>query len=138
VRQVELAPGVLERVSVRADVIVKGAGGGVDVLQTMRDLAAALAANDVPAIRNAFGALDAGLSQISKGMAEVSASVSMLDAADEVNLLARDQVQTQIARLADADIMESAGKLALANHALEAALTASAKSFDLSLLDRLR
>src|SRR5512142_3368648 len=59
VRQVEIAPGVLQDASVRADVALRGAGGGTDVIATLSALANALAANDPTAV----AATQAGLSQ---------------------------------------------------------------------------
>src|SRR4029077_5196886 len=54
VRQVEVAPGVLEDSSVRADVTVRGAGGGVDLFATLQSLSTALRTNTGDAIRGSL------------------------------------------------------------------------------------
>ena len=58
VRQVEVAPGVLEDSSVRADVAVKGVGGGVDLFATLQSLSTALRTNNGDAIRGSLTDLD--------------------------------------------------------------------------------
>jgi len=50
VRQVEVAP-ACTRIFHSRDVMAKGVGGGVDILQTLTNLSAALRANDSDAIR---------------------------------------------------------------------------------------
>ncbi len=46
VRTVEVAPGLYQQASVDANAIVKGSNGGVDLLQTLTNLSAALKTND--------------------------------------------------------------------------------------------
>lgn len=137
VRRIEIAPGVLEDVSVRADVAVKGAGGGVDVLGVLSALATALRNNDPNAVRAQIDGLDASIKQVSQANVEVSATVATLDTAQSVSMTSRDKSESEISSLGDADLVAAATKLQLANHALEAALSASAKSFQMSLLGKL-
>ncbi len=138
VRQIEIAPGVRQNVSVRADVALKGVGGGTDVFATLTALATALRSNDTAGIGAAIGSIDSGLAQVAGALTDASTQVSTLTTAAEVNQMVRDQVTSQISRLADADIVESSTKLALANRALEASMAAAAKGFDLSLVTWLR
>jgi flagellar hook-associated protein 3 FlgL len=138
VRQVEIAPGVLEDASVRADVAMKGVGGGVDVFAVLASLATALRGNDRAGLEAALSDLDTGANQITLALTHASNSVAVLETAESVNLLARDQITSELSRLADADIMASSTELALANRALEASLAASQKSFGPTLLDWLR
>jgi flagellar hook-associated protein 3 FlgL len=137
VRRVEIAPGVLEDASVRADVIAKGTGGGVDALTALQSLATALGANDVAGVRASLGDLDAAIGQISLGRARAGTSMNLFDTAVSAARVSKDAETSQISHLADADVIESSSRLALAQRALDAALTASAKSFDLTLLKKL-
>jgi flagellar hook-associated protein 3 FlgL len=133
VRQVEIAPGVYQDASVRADVAVKGTGGGVDVFATLQGLADALAANDVTSVRGALDTLDASTTQVSTARSHLGEAMSAFDAAAAVSRTAADDARAQESRLADADPIEAASKLALAQRALEAALVSTAQGFKLSL-----
>jgi flagellar hook-associated protein 3 FlgL len=137
VRQIETAPGVLQDVSVRADVMVKGAGGGVDLFATLQSLQSALTANDPAAVSNTLGALDSVTSQVALGRAQVGTQMNALDAASQAVKTAVTNGTAAISQLADADVIDSASKLAQAQQALDAALTATSKSFGLSLVDKL-
>jgi flagellar hook-associated protein 3 FlgL len=137
VRRVEVFPGVLQDASVRADVLAKGAGGGTDILATLADLATAFSANDVTAIRNSLDAMDQGITQVSVGRAQTGAMMNTVDVAATSSRMAASNEQTTMSRITDADMFESASELALAQRALDAALTASVRSFDLTLLKKL-
>jgi flagellar hook-associated protein 3 FlgL len=72
------------------------------------------------------------LSRAQMGAAANTLSVAVSNAKTNV-----DNEKSNISRMAEADVFESATKLALAQRGLEAALTASARSFDLTLLNKL-
>jgi flagellar hook-associated protein 3 FlgL len=137
VRQVEIAPGVLEDASVRADVIIKGVGGGIDVLAELQDLQTALATNDLTGVHASLDGLDTAINQVAHGRAQVGTGMNLFDAARAAARTAGDGENAGVSHLQDADAIESASRLALAQRALDAALTASARSFDLTLLDKL-
>jgi flagellar hook-associated protein 3 FlgL len=136
VRRVEVFPGVLQDASIRADVVAKGAGGGVDILDALGDLSAAFAANDVDSVRASLNTLDTSITQVSVGRAQTGAVMSTLDVAVGSARLASNHEQATLSSITDADVFETASNLALAQRALEAALTASVRSFDLSLLKK--
>lgn len=138
VRRIEVAPGALDDVSIRADVALKGVSGGVDVFATLGGLATALRGNDQSAIQAALGQLDGATTQVSQALADVSNHADTVIAAEGATRLARDQVTENLARLADVDLTAAASDLALANRALEASLAAAQKSFGRSLLDWLK
>jgi flagellar hook-associated protein 3 FlgL len=138
VREVEIAPGVTQAASVRADVAVKGSGGGVDVLATLSALADALERNDTAASSATIGALATGTAQLGRARGEAGSAMATLDAAVTANRTARDGAKASASRITDADPVEAASALALAERALDAALTATAKGFDLTLLGKLR
>lgn len=137
VRTIEAGPGMPIDVSVRADVVIAGANGGVDVLGALERFAEALEANDVDAIRTSLGELQAGVGQVALGRSQVG---SMQLAAEAAALTSREvevAATERKAALTDADFVDAATELALAERALDATLSVTAKSFKLSLLDRL-
>jgi flagellar hook-associated protein 3 FlgL len=137
VRRVEVFPGVMQDASIRADIVAKGVGGGVDLLATLDTLATALASNDVAAVRAALTPLDQGITQISVGRAQGGAAMNTLDVAVAAARRAADGEKQTISELTEADVFEAATRLQLAERALEASLSAAVRSFDLTLLKKL-
>ncbi|MCP4503807.1 MAG: hypothetical protein GY822_28105 [Deltaproteobacteria bacterium] len=137
-KRVEIAPGVYEAVSVRADEAFKGTAGGVDVFQVLTDLQAALNANDTAAIRSALTGIDSSLDQISAARTIAGSTINTLEMASDAFARIRDESTTSAARLTDMDLIVGSSKMAEAQNALNATLTSGAKTFELSLMDRLR
>lgn len=137
-RQLEIAPGVLEATSVRADVAMKGVGGVVDVLGTMGALLAALRTNDQPGVAATLTGLVAATNQVSVARTQAGNAMATFDLAVQVNRVARDDATTRAAHLTDADAIEANTELALAQRALEASLTATSSGFKLTLLNYLK
>jgi flagellar hook-associated protein 3 FlgL len=137
VRQVEVAPGVLEDASVRADVAVKGVGGGVDLFTTLQSLSTALTTNNGDAIRGALTSLDSVTTQVTNTLSKVGTMGDAFATAQTLATSTRDATIKTVSTQSEADIFESSSKLALANHALDATLTAAAQSFRLNLMDKL-
>ncbi|HET6412292.1 MAG TPA: flagellar hook-associated protein FlgL [Anaeromyxobacter sp.] len=137
VRQVEIAPGVLQDVSVRADVALKGVGGGSDVLATLANLANALTANDPAAVGATLDGLTQGTTQVATARSVAGADVDTLTAAVNASQAASADATKRISGLADADPIQSASDLAAAQTALQASLTAVGESFKFSLLNYL-
>lgn len=137
-RLLEIAPGVYETASVRADRAVKGAGGGVDLLTTMRTLVSALQAGNQNAIQSTIPSLATATDQVAGERSVAGNAMAVFDAAVETNRAAHDDATAAAAHLTDADVIEANSQLALAQRALEASLTATASSFRLSLLDYLK
>lgn len=137
VRTIEAGPGMSIEVSLRADQFIVGASGGVDVLGALDRFADALEADDVAAIRASLGELQTGIAQVARGRSQVGSMQLSAEAAAltsrEVELAATERK----AALTDADFVDAATELALAERALDATLSVTAKSFQLSLLDRL-
>jgi len=138
VRQVEIAPGVLVASSLRADVAMKGTGGGADVLATLQALSAALKANDPTAVSATLAGLSSGISQVGAARSQAGVSMNIFDSAAAAARQARDDATARNSKLGDADPIEAASQLALTQRALEASLTATAQGFKLTLLDYLR
>jgi flagellar hook-associated protein 3 FlgL len=138
VRRLEIAPGVLQDASVRADVAVKGAGGGVDVLAAFGALVTALQANDQAGTAAVLTQLDQGTTQLASARSQAGVAMNAFDTAVSASRAARDEATARAGGIADADPIEAASELALAQRALEASLTAAAQGFQLTLLDRLK
>ena len=137
VRKAEVAPGQLVDASVRGDVALKGVNGGTDVFAVFTALNTALAANDVPGVQNALTGLDASIQQVATARSQVGSSMSAFDVATAAQQTLKTESLTAQAHLQEADAIEAASRLAQATQALDAALTASARTFGLSLLDKL-
>ena len=137
VRQVEVAPGVYEDASVRADIMAVGTGGGVDILQTMKDLSTALRANDGDAIRTNIGNLTTACNQVSTARSQVGTSVNIFTSATNACAAQVSDAKRVIGELGDADVMDASSRLSLAQYALNATLTAAAKTLNISLIDLL-
>jgi len=135
VRTVEVAPGVQQAASVRADQYIKGVGGGIDLLGTLTALRTSLVANNQTTTALWLGSLATCTDQVANMRQQIGLAMSALDTAVTVNQVVRDAAVTSAAHLTDADAIQANTELALAQRALEAALTATAKGFKLSLLD---
>jgi len=134
VRQVEVAPGVYEDSSIRADVMAKGVGGGVDILQTLAGLSSALRANDGVAIRASLASLQTASNQVAAAQSQAGTSVNLFTSAiNSCTQQATDETQV-ISQLGDADVMQTSTQLSLAQYALNATLTAAAQTLQLSLV----
>lgn len=138
VRKVEVAPGVLQDVSVRPDIAIKGAGGGVDILATLHSLRDGMQAGDQEAVRGTLDDLNASVGQVASARAGAGAAMNVLETARDVARLSKDAATEEASRLADADLLEASSRMVLAQRALEAAMAVSVRSFDLSLLKLLR
>ena len=136
-RSVEVFPGVLQEISIRADQMAKGVGGGVDILGTLASLATALEGNSLEGVRNSLDSLDQSVAQISLGRSQAGAAMNTVDVAATAARASADGETGSLAGLTEVDMFEAASKMALAQRALEAAITATSKSFDLSLLKKL-
>lgn len=137
VRRVEIAPGVLQDASVRADVALKGVGGGVDVTTTLQNLQAALTANDTAAIRAALDPLETAITQVAGARSQVGSSMDAFATAGAATKLAAGETQTRADKLGEVDIAQSSIELAAAQRALQASLAVAGQSFQLTLIDYL-
>lgn len=138
VRTVEIAPGMRTASSIRADRALNGADGGQNVVDAMRALETALNADDRDAIRTSIDAIDAGIDQVSRARAQSGTQMLILDNAVRAAELARDHEVGAAANRTDVDVYEATSRLALAQRALDAALTASSRGMTLTLLNKLR
>jgi flagellar hook-associated protein 3 FlgL len=137
IRRAEVAPGQFEDASVSGSKIFQGTGGGVDIFATLRSLKTALEGNDAETVRASIATVDQSIDQVTQGRAKAGTGVNVFETARSAALAAQEGNDAAASKLSDADVIATASKLALAQRALDASLTASAKSFNLSLLDKL-
>ncbi|MBI5494554.1 MAG: flagellar hook-associated protein FlgL [Deltaproteobacteria bacterium] len=137
-RQVEIAPGTWADASVRADQALKGGATGVDVFAALDDLQTALTNNDAVAITAAIPRLDQALRQVIDARTRAGAQSALFTLSASMSAQARTNQEIAVGRLSDADTVQSASRLALAQRALEASIAAAQKSFQASLLDVLK
>jgi flagellar hook-associated protein 3 FlgL len=137
VRQVELAPGIVEQVSIRADTGIAGGGGGTNIPAAFAALRDALSANDTAAIRASIEGLNASVVQLSTVRSDVGSRALTVMGARSAAIGVRDQSVLASAHESEIDITEAATSLAMAERAFEAATTATARSFKLTLLNEL-
>jgi flagellar hook-associated protein 3 FlgL len=133
IRQVEIAPGLYQASSVDANVIVKGSNGGVDLMTTLANLATALTSNDVTGIGNAIGSLNTCVQQIATGTAQVGVDQDAFQSAVTASQSATENETEQIGNLMDADVMTASSKVASAQYALDATLTATAQTLNMTM-----
>lgn len=137
VRQIEVAPGITSPFSIRADIAVKGAEGGVDLFQVLNELTDSLENDDSNGIRACLESLDTVLDQITRERTKAGAYLMSLDSSAELSRYAGVEAQLGHGKLVDADIFDAASRLALAQRALEASVSSAAQSFHISLLKKI-
>jgi flagellar hook-associated protein 3 FlgL len=136
-RSVEVSPGQYQTSSLDANTIVKGGSTGVDFLKTLSDLSTALTNNDGAAIRASVGNINTAISQINVGRTQAGMSVDAFQSAVSTADTAVDNETSTIGKLLDADTIDSETRLSSAQYALNATLTAIAKTMKMSLVDKL-
>lgn len=137
IRQVEVAKGVWQDVSIDSATTIKGNGGGVDILATLSAVATALAANDVTTLRASLDTLSNGITQVSQARSKLGAQQAVIDVASSAARVARDGAAERLAAEVEANPFESASRLALAERSLEASIEAVSRSGKLSLLGKM-
>jgi flagellar hook-associated protein 3 FlgL len=137
IRTVEVAPGLYQQASVDANTIVKGANGGVDLLQTLSDLSKSLQANDGVGVRAGLDNVNSVVDQLAAGRTQVGMAQDAFQSAVTTAQTAVSDETVKIGKLLDADILDASTRLASAQYALNATLTASAKTLSMSLADKL-
>ena len=133
-RQIEVAPGLLENSSIRADQALKGVGGGVDVFAALSTIATALSNNDGLAVRASIANLTTGGDQVASALTQAGVMMDGFQGAQTAGAVAKDSATKVLASETEVDVFEAATQMAAAQHSLEATLAATAKGFEMSLL----
>lgn len=137
VRTVEIAPGLYQTASIDANTIIKGGSGGVDLMKTLSDLSAALKSNNGDAIRASVDNINSAISQVAVGRTQAGMAQDAFQSAVTTAQTAASDETVKLGKLLDADILDASTRLASAQYALNATLTAAAKTMSLSLVDKL-
>ena len=137
VRTVEIAPGLYQTASIDANTIIKGGSGGVDLMKTLSDLSAALKSNNGDAIRASVDNINSAISQVAVGCTQAGMAQDAFQSAVTTAQTAASDETVKLGKLLDADILDASTRLASAQYALNATLTAAAKTMSLSLVDKL-
>ena len=134
-RQVEVAPGLLQNASVRADVALKGVGGGVDVFASLATLAIAMTNGDGAGIRAAIDPIATSTDQVAAALTQNGGILDGFQSAGSIGSVAKEAATKLLAAVSEVDIFEATSKLTQAQQGLEGSLAVAAKSFNFSLLD---
>jgi len=137
IRTVEVAPGLYQPSSLDANAIVKCANGGVDLLQTLSDLSKSLQTNDANGVRAGLDNVNTAINQLAAGRTQAGMAQDAFQTAVTTAQTAASDETVKIGKLLDADILDASTRLASAQYALNATLTASAKTLGMSLADKL-
>ncbi|MBI2413302.1 MAG: flagellar hook-associated protein FlgL [Deltaproteobacteria bacterium] len=122
-------------VGVNGGEVFKGAGGGVDILQTVTDLVTALNGNDSTGIQTAIGNLDQGFQQVSDSVSVIGGRITRITSAKDDLVHSRNEVEMMISTLEEADIAKVISELKLGQTALEAAMTSAGKVISVNIFD---
>ena len=138
VRQVEVAPGLLQNASIRADVALKGVGGGVDVFASLASLATSLSSNDGVGVRASVSSMSSSVDQISTALTQNGGILDGFQSAMSIGTNSKDAASKLLSAVQEADIFDATSNLTKAQQGLEASLLVASKTFNLSLMDYLK
>ncbi|MBI4949495.1 MAG: flagellar hook-associated protein FlgL [Deltaproteobacteria bacterium] len=124
-------------VGVNGGEVFKGVGGGVDIFQTVSDLATALNNNDSAGIQAAGTNLESAFQQVSNAVSDIGGRITRITSAKNDLSSARLDVETMIGTLEDADIARVISELTLGQTALEAAMSSAGKVISVNIFDYL-
>lgn len=118
--------------------LLRGTGGGTDIIGVMDDLIAALNANDTSTVRSSIDRVDSSMQQIQAAQGDVGARENRLEKAGEILAGTRDYLTKALSEKQDADFTQVLSDLAKQQIAYQATLEATARFSKISLLDYMR
>lgn len=136
-QQLKISPSGSISIGVNGGEVFRGTAGGVDILQTVADFSAALAANDSAGVQSAITGLENSFNQVSSSVSDIGGRVSRLNATKEDFSAYRLEVKIKISDMEDADITTLISDLKSNQVALEAALASAGKVFSMNIFDYL-
>ena len=140
VREAEVGPTQLVEIGASASegfAQRAAAPASVDVIATLGQLAANLAANDVDAIRADIDTVAAAFDQVLGERTRTGVRMEQLQRADEVAGQSQGVYARLRSDLVDADAAEAFSRLSLAEYTMQAAVTVASRVLGPSLLDTL-
>lgn len=111
---------------------------GFDIIGALDTMATALAANDATGVRNVLPALIGGQNQILALRGDVGSRLNRVQSAADTNSATTISLNKVISTKQDADFVQVVSDLTRQQTAYQAALSVSAKSTQMSLLDFLK
>ena len=134
---VEIDQNSLAAINITGDKLLKGTGvyGSVDILQTFDNLITAINNNDTSTIQSEAEKLDAAMKQVSNAISDVGNRLTRLDSAKTMITQNQNTLSGIISGTQEVDMIKAATELNQQQTAFEAALAATAKISQLSLLD---
>jgi flagellar hook-associated protein 3 FlgL len=126
--------------NITGDDLLKGAGayGSVDILTTLDGLISAVTANNPAAIQSAAVQLDASTQQLNNARSEVGARITRMESAKTMITRNQNTLEGIISDTQNVDYIKAAMELNQQQTTFEAALSATAKISQMSLLDYLK
>ncbi|VAV85577.1 hypothetical protein MNBD_DELTA01-364 [hydrothermal vent metagenome] len=115
--------------------VLKGVGGGVDVIQLVDDLKTALNANNTANIQTAIANMDSSFDQVSLAVSDVGGRISRLNSTIEDIESSKLDVRSALSGIEDADITQVISDLTRRQTALEAAIKSASRVFSLSIFN---
>lgn len=137
IRRVEVAPGLYQDASLDANAIVCGGTTGVNLMTSIKGLSAALTSNDGTGIRQGLDNINRSIEQLAAGRTQAGMAQDAFQAAVSTAQSAASDETIKIGKLLDADVFDASTRLASAQYALNATLSATAKTLTMSLADKL-
>jgi len=139
---IEVAQNSTQAMNITGDRILKGTGsnpsyGSTDILQTFDNLIAAVNANDVTAMKQGSTDLDAGAQQITNAQIDLASRMTRLDSMTKMNTSNKTTLQNMASNIQEVDLATVGVQLSQQQTAYSAALSATAKISQMSLLNYL-
>jgi len=134
VNSVAIDTSATEKMNITGDRVLTSTSG-VNILQTMDDLIAAVNSNNVSAIQTGAQNLETGFDQITNLQTEVASRLTRLDSASSMLSITKNTLETIRGNVQDADMYKLGVELTQQQTAFQASLAATAKISNLSLLD---
>jgi flagellar hook-associated protein 3 FlgL len=127
-------------INITGDKLLKGTGsyGSVDILSTIDSMVTAINNNDPAGIQAGAAQLDAAANQITNARSDVASRMIGMESAEKMIKQDQNTIQGIIDGAQNVDYIKAATELNQQQNAFEAALSATARISQLSLLDYLR
>ncbi|GFE59510.1 flagellar hook-associated protein FlgL [Geobacter sp. AOG2] len=139
---IEVAQNSTQAMNITGDRVLKGVGsspsyGSTDILGTLDNLITAVNANDVTAMKQGATDLEAGAQQVTNAQIDLASRMTRLDSMTKMNTNNKTTLQNIASNIQEVDLATVGVQLAQQQTAYSAALSATAKISQMSLLNYL-
>lgn len=134
----KVAPGVSVRVDTLGTEIFGSAGTTDNLFADLADLATNVRLGNSVAVRAGINALGARMEAITAGLSDVGSRMNRVESAHAAATAAAEELKTNVSTIENTDLAKAAVDLQLQEVAYQAALAATARVLQPSLLDFLR